>query len=115
MLHAAENRVLRKFVYAESTVRSRVICGRECSMDEDCKSINFNECNSLCELNNVTMAEHTREFFEDQGSVYFDADDGTPLFSLPDVPLGRYTHIQHESCHYARLRLSTHGPTKVAL
>ncbi|XP_038066389.1 microfibril-associated glycoprotein 4-like [Patiria miniata] len=90
IMYAAKNRALRGFVYANKTVRSRVICGRECSMDERCKSFNFNNCNQMCELNLATRREHPEDFNATQGSVYFDADENTPLYSLTDRSLERY-------------------------
>ncbi|XP_038061705.1 microfibril-associated glycoprotein 4-like [Patiria miniata] len=93
MFHAAENRALRDFAYTIQTVRSRVICGRECSMDERCKSFNFNDCNKMCELNLATRREHPEDFNATQGSVYFDADENTPLYSLTDIPMNH-----HKSC-----------------
>ncbi|XP_033630372.1 angiopoietin-2-like [Asterias rubens] len=83
-LHSAENRVLQNLAHKQKTVANYVICGRDCSMDEDCKSFNFKECNKLCELNNATRAEHPQDFLEDQGSVYFDADRDTPIYSVAD-------------------------------
>ena len=85
----AENRVLKNFTYRKKTVTHYVICGRDCSSDEFCKSINFHKFNKLCELNNSTRAEHPESFVEDQGSVYFDSNEDTPLFTLPDLPLDR--------------------------
>ncbi|XP_022107436.1 ficolin-2-like isoform X2 [Acanthaster planci] len=84
-LYAAENRALHGFVYARRLVRSRVVCGRDCSMDKQCKSFNFNDCNLTCELNLVTRQEHPGDFSASQGSVYFDDDGNTPLYSLPDT------------------------------
>ncbi|XP_038061703.1 microfibril-associated glycoprotein 4-like [Patiria miniata] len=89
--YAAENRALKEYGYAAKTIRSRVICGRECSMDERCKSFNFNDCNKMCELNLATRREHPEDFNATQGSVYFDADEDTPLYSLTDSSLNRYT------------------------
>ena len=89
IFHAAENRALRQFAYANKTVRSLVFCGRECSMDETCKSFNFYKCNRQCQLNNMTRINHSDDFNETQGSVYFDANEDTPLFSLPDSSLDR--------------------------
>ena len=83
--HSAEKRVLKNFVYNTKTVHNYVICGRECSMDNDCKSFNFYKDIKLCELSNTSRAEHPEEFFKDQGSMYFDEDENTPLFSLPDI------------------------------
>ncbi|XP_071797132.1 microfibril-associated glycoprotein 4-like [Asterias amurensis] len=80
-LFSAENRVLKNSGYKTKTTLNYVICGRDCSMDEDCKSFNFYECKKLCELNNATRAEHPQDFLEDQGSVYFDTDEDTPIYS----------------------------------
>ncbi|XP_038061411.1 microfibril-associated glycoprotein 4-like [Patiria miniata] len=88
--YAAENRAVRDFAFATKTVRSRVICGRECSMDERCKSFNFYDCNKMCELNLATRREHPEDFNATQGSVYFDADEDTPLYSLTDSSFNRY-------------------------
>ncbi|XP_038061089.1 microfibril-associated glycoprotein 4-like [Patiria miniata] len=89
-LYAADNLKLQGFAYATKTVRSRVICGRECSMDERCKSFNFNDCSKMCELNLATRREHPEDFNATQGSVYFDTDEDTPLYSLTDSSLNRY-------------------------
>ncbi|XP_038066858.1 ryncolin-1-like [Patiria miniata] len=88
-MYAAENRALRGFAHATKTVRSRVICGRECSMNERCKSFNFNDCNKMCELNLATRREHPEDFNATQGSVYFDADEDTPHYSLTDSSVSR--------------------------
>ncbi|XP_038061066.1 microfibril-associated glycoprotein 4-like [Patiria miniata] len=90
IMYAAENRELRGFVYAKKTVGSRVICARECNMKKRCKSLNFNDCNKMCELNLATRREHPEDFNATQGSVYFDADEDTPLYSLTDGSLNRY-------------------------
>ncbi|XP_038060851.1 microfibril-associated glycoprotein 4-like [Patiria miniata] len=90
IMYAAENRALRGFVYANKTVRSRVICGRECSMDERCKSFNFNDCNKMCELNFATKREHPEDFNATKESVYFDEDEDPPLCSLTDSSMNRY-------------------------
>ncbi|XP_038062196.1 ficolin-3-like [Patiria miniata] len=87
--HAAENRALRDFAFVTKTVRSRVICGRECSMDKRCMSFNFNDCNKMCELNLATRREHPEDFNATQGSVYFDADEDTPIYSLADSSFNR--------------------------
>ncbi|XP_038061702.1 ficolin-2-like [Patiria miniata] len=84
MFYAAENRALQEFTYEQKLVRSRVICGRECSMDDHCKSFNFNDCSKMCELNLAKRQEHPEDFNATQGSVYFDADENTPLHSLTD-------------------------------
>ncbi|XP_038066388.1 uncharacterized protein LOC119736441 [Patiria miniata] len=89
IMYAAENRALQGFEYATKNVQSRVICGRECSMDESCKSFNFNYCSKLCELNLATRREHPENFNATQGSVYFDADENTPHYSMTDGSLNR--------------------------
>ncbi|XP_038060807.1 ficolin-2-like [Patiria miniata] len=88
--YAAENRALQGLAYATKTLRSRVICARECSMDERCKSLNFNDCNKMCELNLATRRDHPEDFNATQESVYFDADENTPLYSLADSSFDRY-------------------------
>ncbi|XP_038062009.1 microfibril-associated glycoprotein 4-like [Patiria miniata] len=88
--YAAENCALKEFAYAKINARSRVICGRECSMDEQCQSFNFNDCSKMCELNLATRREHPEDFNATQGSVYFDADEDTPLYSLTDSSLNHY-------------------------
>ncbi|XP_022107273.1 microfibril-associated glycoprotein 4-like [Acanthaster planci] len=82
IFRAAENRALQGFVYANKTVHSRVICGRECSMDGSCKSFNFNNCDKICGLSLSTRREHPEHFAETRWSVYFDKDEDTPLHSL---------------------------------
>ncbi|XP_038061698.1 microfibril-associated glycoprotein 4-like [Patiria miniata] len=88
--YASENCALKELAYSNKIVRSRVICGRECSMDERCKSFNFNDCNKMCELNLATRREHPEDFNATQGSVYFDTDEDTPLYSLTDSSFDRY-------------------------
>ncbi|XP_038054000.1 ficolin-2-like [Patiria miniata] len=56
-------------------------------MDDRCKSFNYNDCNNKCELNLATRREHPEDFNATQGSVYFDADEDTPLYSLADNSL----------------------------
>ncbi|XP_038053998.1 angiopoietin-related protein 1-like [Patiria miniata] len=51
-------------------------------MDDRCKSFNYNDCNEKCELNLATRREHPEDFNATQGSVYFDADEDTPLYSM---------------------------------
>ncbi|XP_038061092.1 microfibril-associated glycoprotein 4-like [Patiria miniata] len=90
LMYAAENRALQGSAYATKTVRSRAICGVKCGMDERCKSFNFNDCSKICELNIATRRDHPEDFNATQGSVYFDADEDTPLYSLTDSSLNRY-------------------------
>ncbi|XP_038061321.1 fibrinogen-like protein A [Patiria miniata] len=84
IMYAAESRAMQGFGYANKTVRSRVICGRECSMDERCKSFNFNDCSKTCELNLATRREHPEDFHATPGGVYYDTDEDTPHFSVTD-------------------------------
>ncbi|XP_071797137.1 ficolin-2-like [Asterias amurensis] len=83
---SAGNRVLKNSEYRTKTTLNYVICGRDCSMDEYCKSFNFYECKKLCELNNASRAGHLQDFLEDQGSVYFDAEEDTPIYSPTTQP-----------------------------
>ncbi|XP_022096241.1 peptidoglycan-recognition protein SC2-like [Acanthaster planci] len=83
-MYAAENRTLQGYTFARRPVRSRVICGRDCSIDKRCKSFNFNDCSKICELNLATRQEHPKVFNATLGSVYFDGDEDTLLYSLAD-------------------------------
>ncbi|XP_022096033.1 protein jagged-1b-like [Acanthaster planci] len=80
-MYVAENRALQGFAYARMRVRSRAICGRDCRMDERCKSFNFND-NKMCELNLATRREHPGNFTATPGSVYYDEDEHTPRYSV---------------------------------
>ena len=88
-LFNAENRALKNVKYRMKTVSSYVICGRDCSMEKECKSFNFYKCAKLCEFNNSTRLDQPEAFMEVQGAVYFDEDEETPLSSLPDDPANR--------------------------
>ncbi|XP_038068729.1 ficolin-3-like [Patiria miniata] len=88
--YAAENRALRGFTYLNKTARSAIICGRECSMDLHCRSFNFDEGTKLCEINQATRNEHPGNFSATLGSLYYDGDEDTPLYSLSDCSLSRY-------------------------
>lgn len=81
-LFAAENRVLENITYETKMVPHFVLCGRECTMDKDCKSVNYLKNKNMCHLNNSTRVECPQLFLEDEGSVYMDADAETPLFSV---------------------------------
>ncbi|XP_022096327.1 ficolin-3-like [Acanthaster planci] len=83
VLYTAENRALRGVASTKKKVQSGVICGRECNMDKHCKSINFDESNDLCEMSNATRQELGEDLSVKPGSVYFDANENTPSFSLP--------------------------------
>ena len=93
-LLSADNRALKNFVHKEKTVRNHVICGRDCGLDKNCKSFNFYKDNKLCELNTATRTEHPEGLFENQGSVYFDTDEDTPLCSLVDYS----SQVHYRSC-----------------
>ncbi|XP_071797134.1 microfibril-associated glycoprotein 4-like [Asterias amurensis] len=82
---SAENMALKNFVYKNKTVVNHVICGRDCGLEKDCKSFNFYKCRGFCELNNATRKEHTEDFVEDQESLYFDMDEGTPIPSTTET------------------------------
>ncbi|XP_038059808.1 ficolin-2-like [Patiria miniata] len=89
-LFSADHRALVNSVYKKKTAASQVICGRECSMDPECRSVNYHKCRKLCELSTATRREFPEAFVEGQGSVYFDADEKTPLFSLARNHSTRY-------------------------
>ena len=80
-MYAAENRALKGFAYSYGPARSRVICGRDCSMDKRCRSFNFYDCKKMCELNIVTRREQAGDFNSTLGSVFFDDNEDTPLYS----------------------------------
>ncbi|XP_071797243.1 ficolin-2-like [Asterias amurensis] len=100
-MFSAENRALKHSTFMKKTVSNHVICGRDCYIDKNCKSFNFDKCNKLCELNNGTRALHPEDFLEDQGSVYFDTDEDTVLFSLPDSSVHHYKSCKEllEACY----------------
>ena len=80
-LFSAENRVLKNYTYQRKTVPNHVMCGRDCSMDKNCKSFNFYKFPKQCELNNAKRAEHPDDFVQDQQGVYFDDDKTTLLYT----------------------------------
>ena len=79
--YAAENRALEGQTYDQKTVNSHVICGRECVMDDRCKSFNFNYCNKTCELNLSTRREYPGSLNATLTSSYFDGEEDTPFYS----------------------------------
>ncbi|XP_071797484.1 microfibril-associated glycoprotein 4-like [Asterias amurensis] len=101
-MFSAENRALKHSTFMKKTVSNHVICGRDCYIDKNCKSFNFDKCSKLCELNNGTRALHPEDFLEDQGSVYFDTDEDTVFFSLPDSSAHHYKSCKEllEACHF---------------
>ena len=80
----AENMELHQVSYRQKITRSHVICVNYCLSDPDCKSVNYHINNHLCELNKVTRTQYPDNFITHYGSVYFDADVHTPLYSVPD-------------------------------
>ncbi|XP_033638988.1 ryncolin-1-like [Asterias rubens] len=79
-LYGATNRALLNHGFRWKTASSPVICGRDCSMDPQCASFNYQTDNYVCELNNVTRAQHPGNFIELQGSVYYDEKADTLSF-----------------------------------
>ena len=77
----AFNHALRETVFKTNMARSHVTCARDCYMLSACVSINYHKESHLCELNNSTRIQHTEEFTEVHGSVYFDSNKDTTLFS----------------------------------
>ncbi|XP_033638486.1 fibrinogen-like protein A [Asterias rubens] len=69
--YLAENRALLNHVFYKKT-SSPVICGRDCSMDPQCASFNYQIFNKVCEFNNITRSNSRDDFIESQGSVYYD-------------------------------------------
>ncbi|XP_038064676.1 ficolin-3-like [Patiria miniata] len=81
--YACKNRALKNVNYTTKTVGSRVICGRDCSADQKCRSFNFYKDNSLCELNRATRYEHPDAFLEHEGSEYFGPRECTAMLPCP--------------------------------
>ncbi|XP_033646437.1 microfibril-associated glycoprotein 4-like [Asterias rubens] len=79
--YLAENRALLNHVFQWKTVSSPVICGRDCSMDPQCASFNF-QTNHVCLLNNASKAHSLNDFVEIQASAYYDDNLDTLSFSL---------------------------------
>ncbi|XP_071795636.1 ficolin-3-like [Asterias amurensis] len=79
----AGNRALQSYVFQRKTVSSPVICGRDCSMDPQCASFNYQIDDRVCELNNITRANSPDDFIESQGSVYYDETVTTLSFDIP--------------------------------
>ncbi|XP_022085123.1 fibrinogen-like protein A [Acanthaster planci] len=83
-LYGAANRALENCDYMKQTVPSQTICGKECMMDKNCRSINFNKLDKLCTLNNSSRLQYPERLLEKQGNVYFDKDKNTHQFSMSD-------------------------------
>ncbi|XP_033639107.1 microfibril-associated glycoprotein 4-like [Asterias rubens] len=86
-MYQATNRVLENHVFRIKTVSSHVICGRDCVMDPQCASFNYQINNRICEFNNFTRANCPDEFIESRGNVYFDEQVDTPSFAIPNVKI----------------------------
>ena len=84
-MYQATNRALQNHVLNWKTVSSPVICGRDCSMDPQCASFNYQIDKHICEINNITRANRSDHFIESQGSVYYDGNVDTLSFAVPDV------------------------------
>ncbi|XP_038065121.1 uncharacterized protein LOC119735488 [Patiria miniata] len=90
--HFASNRILQGHVFQTKTVSSAVGCGRDCSMDQQCASFNYNASSHLCELNNKTRLQSPCTFVEKQGVFYFEGKktsagaDGSRAFSIVGQP-----------------------------
>ncbi|XP_038062033.1 fibrinogen-like protein 1 [Patiria miniata] len=89
--YPAGNRVLNNHVLVMKTVSSAVICGRDCFMDPQCASFNYDAGSHLCELNDATRSDSPYDLVNKQGSVYFDGNGETSLFSIPN-------HETYTSC-----------------
>ncbi|XP_038061375.1 uncharacterized protein LOC119732075 isoform X2 [Patiria miniata] len=75
--HFASNRKLQGHVFQMKAVSTTVICGRDCSMDPQCASFNYDAGSHLCELNNQTRLQSPCTFVEKQDSFYFDESKKT--------------------------------------
>ncbi|XP_038058720.1 ficolin-3-like [Patiria miniata] len=80
---AAENRALQTSTLREEQVKSAVRCVSYCHADNNCRSVNYHETDQLCQMNNLTRMQNPADFFTHYGSVYFDDDVHTSLFSVP--------------------------------
>ncbi|XP_038062039.1 ficolin-3-like [Patiria miniata] len=89
--YPAGNRALNNHILVVKTVSSAVICGRDCSMDPQCASFNYDASSHLCDLNDATRSDSPYDFVNKQGSVYFDGNSETSLFSIPN-------HETYTSC-----------------
>ncbi|XP_071805723.1 microfibril-associated glycoprotein 4-like [Asterias amurensis] len=88
-MFSAENRALKGFGYKTKTATNHVICGRDCSIEIDCKSFNFYD-DQICDLNNATRDKFPESFIVDRASVYFDTNDETSLLALDDYTLNNF-------------------------
>ena len=79
--YLAENRALLNHVVQWKTVSPPLMCGRDCSMDEQCGSFNYHTKKRVCVLNNANRALSPDDFVELQGSVYYDDNVNSPSFS----------------------------------
>ncbi len=84
-VYLAKNRALMNHVFNWKTVFSPVICGRDCCMDPQCASFNYQTDNNVCEFNNITRVNSPNDFIESQGSVYYDDEVDTLSFAVPNM------------------------------
>ncbi|XP_038058721.1 ficolin-2-like [Patiria miniata] len=80
---AADNRALQTFTFREEQIKSAVRCVSYCHADNNCRSVNYHKTDQLCQMNNLTRMQYPADFFTHYGSVYFDDDVHTSLFSVP--------------------------------
>ncbi|XP_038069779.1 uncharacterized protein LOC119738875 [Patiria miniata] len=65
------NHVLPGHVYGNLTVASRVLCGRECLIDDRCFSFHYSEGKRRCELNGATASRYPLALIERTGTNYY--------------------------------------------
>ncbi|XP_033646208.1 ryncolin-1-like [Asterias rubens] len=82
--YLVENRALLNHGFQIKTVSSPVICGRDCSMDPQCVSFNYQTDTKVCEFNSITRESSPDDFIESQGSVYYDNKVDTLSFAIPN-------------------------------
>ncbi|XP_038058889.1 microfibril-associated glycoprotein 4-like [Patiria miniata] len=80
---AADNRTLQTSTFREEQVKSTVRCVSYCHADNNCRSVNYCKTEQLCQMNNLTRMQYPADFITHYGSVYFDDDVDTSLFSVP--------------------------------
>ncbi|XP_038058719.1 uncharacterized protein LOC119730000 [Patiria miniata] len=80
---AADNRALTTSTFREDQIKSAVRCVSYCHADNNCRSVNYHKTDQLCQMNNLTRMQNPDDFITHYGSVYFDDDVYTSLFSVP--------------------------------
>ncbi|XP_022085251.1 ficolin-3-like [Acanthaster planci] len=83
----AQNRYLQGASYQETVATSHIHCVRDCHADPGCLSVNYNTLKRTCELRNLSRGNSPDNLVTLYGSVYFDANEDTPLHSITS----RYT------------------------